>query len=258
MVEAITQLNIPKLAFAVEQKPDLQVTQTGEMEMWKKWKEGGMQPDDLRPLLHSFKPLIKKHAHQWMATTDLDLSPAAIHMEFKKHFVNALASYDPDRGAKLGTWISSSLRGAQRWVANNRHPARMGETRFYRVGKFNNAKSVLYDQLGREPTTQEMSEHLNWSPAEVARSQAEQRKALPQSGWQYDPATVSPSREAEALRIAMHEFNPQEQLVAEHTWGMNGKEELKPLQIAKRLNISPSTVTRLRNSIADKIDQYLK
>jgi len=254
MNEFIT-IEFPKLSFA--EPIDLGQVKQRELELWKNWNAGGQKPEDLRPLLRSFKPLIRKQANQWVSTGDVDIPPEAVYAEFNKQFVKALQTYDPDKG-QLGSWVTGNLRKAKRWMATYRHPARMGESRFYMTGQYDRAKAYLNDQLGREPSTIEIADYMQQPVAEIGRLEMEKRKSLPSGGWEFDPTTISPSKEAEALRLAMYEMTPQEQLVAEYTLGMNGKPTLKAGEIAVKLGVSASKVSHIRAAITDKLSKYMR
>lgn len=235
---------------------DLEPTRKYELDLWKKWKENGEKPTDLQPLLQSFKPLIRKKSNSWASRADLP--PAAVHFEFNKQAVNALKSYNPDKGTALGSWVTTNLKKAQRWISQYQDPTRIQENRYYQTGLWDNAFSTLDDQLGREPSTREMAEHLGWSEAEAGRMEMEKRKTTFSTGFEgYDPTTIMPSRDAEKLRLIRYELDPKEELqVFDYTVGANGKPLLRPGEIAKKLNLSPSKVTRIRNAIAKKLNEY--
>jgi hypothetical protein len=102
-----------------------------------------------------------------------------------------------------------------------------------------------------------MSQHLGWAENEVSTLNKEIRKALPTSGFEagFDPTSIMPSRDAEKLKLIKFELTPEERLVYEYTIG-DGKPMLKPGQIARKLKMSPSKVSRIRNSITAKLEQY--
>ena len=228
-----------------------------DLDLWQAWKDSNEHPDRLRPLLHQMKPLIRSRANRW--ANNVDLPPATVHAEFNKQFVNAARTYDPTKGAALGSWVQTNLQKAQRWISTYQNPARIIETRITQKGAFDNAVSTLDDLLGREPTTLELAEHMGWSEPEVTRMQAESRKALytGASATGYDPMELMPSRETEVLDLVRHELNPEEMLVYEYTLGAGGKPKLRPGDIARKLKMSPSKISRLRNSITAKIKAYL-
>lgn len=243
--------------WAARRKKDLFETKQRELEMWQQWKTGGERPNDLRPLLKSFRPLVRSRANHW--ANRAELPPESVHAEFNRQFVNALKSYNPNKGAALGSWVTNNLKKAQRWVSQHQDPTRVQEHRYYKMGEWDNALATLDDQLGREPSTREMAEYLGWSEAEAGRMESEKRKSLYSSGFGgFDPTSITPSREAEVMKLVRYELNPEELQVYDYTVGSFGKPQLRPGQIAKQLNMSPSKVTRIRNSISSKIKDHLE
>jgi hypothetical protein len=235
---------------------DLSEIKAQDFELWQKWKAGGEQPEDLRPLLKNFRNMIRGKANFWASRADLP--PASVHAEFNLQFVNALKSYNPNKGAALGTHVTNRLKKAQRWVSQNQDPIRAQEKRYYDMGRWDNTFATLSDQLGREPTTREMAENMGYSEAEAGRMEREKRKALYSSGFEgYDPTQIMPSAEGERLKLVRYELiDPTELSVFDYTVGTYGKPQLKPSEIAKKLGISPSKVTRIRQKIAGKLEEY--
>jgi DNA-directed RNA polymerase specialized sigma subunit len=237
-------------------RKDLEATKQRDLELYNAWKEGGKKPNDLRPLLSNFKPLIRSRSNSWAKRADLP--PAFVQSEFTDQFINALNTYNPNKGTALGTWVTTNLRKAQRGITKYQDPLRIQENRYYQLGAWDNTKASLEDQLNREPSTQEMAEAMGWSEAEANRMESEKRKTLYSSGFETgDPTTLMPSREAEVMRLIRYELTPEEQLVHDYTKGENGKPQLRPGEIAKKLKVSPSKVSRLRDSIAKKIERHM-
>jgi DNA-directed RNA polymerase specialized sigma subunit len=227
-----------------------------DLDLWKTWRESNEDPNHLRPLMSQFRGMIRQNVNNW---SKIDMPPAVIQAEHNKQFLRALRTYDPDKG-KLGTWVGHHLRNApQRFLNTYQNPARIVETRTgAQRGIFDNAVATLDDQLGREPTSQELAEHLGWALPEVERARSEGRAAWYSSSAPFglDPATNMPSRATEIARFIKPELSPEEALVWEYTTGEGGKPQLRPGEIAKQLNMSPSKVSRLRNAIAEKIKKY--
>lgn len=226
-----------------------------DLALWDKWRKSEENPEYLRPLLSNFRGLIRSRSRVW---ENVDLPPAAINAEFQQRALDAFRSYDPDKGANLATWVTTNLKKAPRWVVTYQNPARIVEKRSYDIGVYQNAKASLDDQLGREPTTHELSDNLGWAEAEVSRMESELRGALPSSGFGegFDPTTIMPSRSMEKLQLLRYELTPAELQVYEYTLGLSGKPLLKPGQIAKKLGYSAPKVTRLRNAIIKKYKKY--
>jgi len=227
-----------------------------DFQQWQKWKQGGEKPEDLRPLLAGFRGMIRGKANFWASRADMP--PEAVHAEFNRQFVSALQTYNPNKGANVGTWVTNRLKKAQRWVTEHQDPTRTQETRYYQMGRWDNSFATLSDQLNRDPTTREMAEHLGWSEPEAGRMEREKRKALYSSRFEgYDPTQIMPSAAGERLKFARYELHdPTELAVYDYTIGAYGKEQLRPNQIAKKLRISPSKVTRIRQKIARILEEY--
>lgn len=228
---------------------------TKDFDLWKDWKDSGEDPDKLRPLLHQFKGMIRKESNPWK---NVDIPPVVVDAEFNKQFLHAARTYNPNKG-KLKTWVGHNLRRAGRFMKTYQNPARIVEGRSgAQRGKFNNAVAVLSQRYDRDPTTTELSEYLGWSPPEVERATAESRRALYTSSYSqgYDPASHMPSRATEIMRFMPAELSDEETLVWEYLLGEGGKPQLNQTQIAQRMGVSPSKVTRLKKSIEAKIKKH--
>lgn len=118
-------------------------------------------------------------------------------------------------------------------------------------------KAAISEVLGREPNQFELSQHLKWSPKEVRRMESEMRHPSPTADWEDEPTGIRPSRETEVVRLVHYELSGEEKLVHEYLFGLGGKQRLNPGQVAKKLNWTPSKITRIKNRIMEKINQYL-
>lgn len=225
-----------------------------DLDLWKTWNDGGQRKEDLRPLLNNFRGAIRTQAHKW---SNVEIAPVAVKAEFTKQAINAFKTYDPDKGAPLNYWVNTHLSKAQRWVTSHQNMARISEKRVYNLGAYKSAISTLDDMLGREPTTGELADYLGWSEKEIMRIGTDDRKDLIESAFEGDPVGYMPSRITEALSFVKHDLTPEEQLVYEYTLGSGGKPKLTPGQIATKLGISPSKVTRVRQKIYDKTTRFM-
>ena len=234
---------------------DLYQRQQRELQMWKTWKEGGMQPDHLKPLIQSFKNLISSQANIWAGRVRV-VPPAAIKIEFTNQCVKAIATYDPNKGAGLGTHIRHQLRRAPKFITTYQNPGRIPETRVYLIQNFKNAEERLTEDFGRPPTQLELADHLKWPPKQVDVLQREIRKAKPISQFKSDPMSQTLSRHNEIMRLLPYELGPDEKQVFEYVYGIGGKPKLEPGQIAQKLAMSSSKVSRIKKSIAIKYSKY--
>lgn len=226
-----------------------------DLELWQAWRDNGEKPEHLDPLLKNFRGVIRSQSNKW--ARNVEVPPAVVHAEFNKQAINALRTYDPDKNVLLSTWVRNNLIKAQRFVTSIQNTARIGEKRTYKIGPYNRAVTYLDDLYGRPPTVPEIANHLKWSEKLVMQVGTEGRKDLIESAFEGDPASIMPSRVAEVMRLVKYELTPEELLVYEYTQGVGGKPKLAPGDIARKLNMSPSKVTRVRDKIYRKIEENL-
>lgn len=238
----------------------LELRRQKEMGMWQDWKESGEDPQKLKPLLTSLNPLVQKQINIYR--NKVPIPPAAIEAEFNNHLVTALRTYDPNRGAKLSTHVHNQLKRGRRFITKYQNIGGIPETRSYKITEFRTARTELEDKLGMDPTSHQLADELGWNVREVERLMAEDRRDLPTGlfrsaeGEQYDPAVQFPSREMEVIRLMPYSLDNDEKAVFEYTFGLSGKPMLKPGQIAKEMNMSPSRVSRIRAKLANKVTNY--
>lgn len=233
----------------------LRARQARELEMWRKWKEGGMQHNDLQPLLKSFRPMIKSKVNQYSGK--VRIPPSAIDINFQVEFVNALMAYDPEKGA-LGTYVYQYLNKGKRWIAENQNIGRIPENRVYKIRKYQNAVNNLTEDLGREPKPSEIAEELGWDEKEVDRMDSELRADLISQGFEEDPFALTPSKTEEVLKLFKYELEGDQRAVYEHLTGY-GRPQLKSTgAIAKELGLKDYQVSRIKNQIESKLRRYVR
>ena len=257
-------LELTKNAMAsnkIEKKPIdravLKDTQKKEHALWHTWNDNGRKPEHLKPLMDSLKPVMKTYANQWRG---IEIPASTVNAEIRKHTVNAIKNYNPDRGVQLSTWITGNLKKTGRFVKQYQNFGRIPEAQISRIKNFKQSKDELANQLGYEPDTKTLADHLGWPQKRVKQLEKElSRKDMPTSGWLSDPADVMTPKELEAIRIIQYDnrLSAEDRSVYEFVFGLNGKPQLNPGQIAKRLNLHPSKVSRIRNRIKGHIQEAM-
>lgn len=257
-------LELTKEAMAskkIEKKPVdkvvLKDTQRKEHDLWHKWNTNGRQPEHLKPLMDSIKPILKTEANKWRG---VEIPTSTINAEIRKHALNALKSFNPER-AQLGTWIGNNLKKTGRFIKQYQNLGRIPEAQIGRIRKFKQAKETLFSQLGYEPDTRVLADHLGWPHKRVQQLHKElSREDKPVSGWLSDPADLMTPKELEAIHILQYDnrMSGEERSVYEYTFGINGKPKLAPGEIAKRANLHPSKVSRIRNRIKGYVQEAME
>lgn len=226
--------------------------QNKEIELWKKWKYSNDQ-NALGELMTSMKPIVKKIANPWNKS---GLPQSVIEGEVKKNLIDALDSYDPAYGVQLNTFIISRSRKLNRLVYKHQNAGRISEQRITQIGTYNNVKDFLTDKYGREPSAHQMADELGWPVAEVERMEQEVRADIIGSSQEFEPGMLFSDADNEILELLYYELTPEEQNIYDYLLGKHGKPMMKANEIARVLNTNPAKISRLRNKIKDKFEQY--
>ena len=227
-----------------------------EVALWTAWREGGESVDDLQPLLRSFGPLIRAKTNVYKGKVKM-IPDAAIEAEFQLRFVDALRSYNPEKGS-LGTYVYRYLDKAKRFIVENQNVGRIPENRVYRIKEYTSARDEMLEDLGRPPTVKELAEHLGWSLAESERMDSELRSDFLTQGFEEDPYALTPSKSEEVLRLFKYELTGNEREVYEYLTGLGKPQITSTGAIAKKLKMPDYKVSRLKAAIQKKLKRYLK
>ena len=226
-----------------------------ELQMWQQWQQGGKKPEDLRPLVQSLQPLVSNRMKIFHNRVR-DIPPDAIRAEFHDQLVNALDTFDPNKG-KMTTWINARLMKANRFVNTYQNPARIGEKRIRDITTFQTAEDTLRQRLGRSPTIIEISDYAKIPQNEVRLLRSELRRSHPVGQFgEKDPTSFTMSRTQEIMNLLPHDLTHEERAVFEYVHGVAGKPQLGTGDIAKKLGLSAPKVSRIKQAIAEKWKSY--
>ena len=186
---------------------------------------------------------------------------SAVRAEAWRHALRAFDTYDPDKAA-LSTHVGNNLKRVNRFVAQFQTAMSIPEARRLKIRMFQNAMDDYRDRHGREPPTQELSDELAWSPAEVGRMRRELRGEVLEttSPVLMDFGYESDDRDREvALQYVYPELGPREKLVFEHTFGWKGRPVLSSnKEIAETVGVSETTVRNTKKEIAHKLMPFIE
>lgn len=186
--------------------------------------------------------------------------------------MEAIETYDPERGAKFETYATLRIRGAiidyvrsQDWIPRS-------------VRKFardlDNANSVLYNQYNRMPTNAELSEYLEMTEEKLLKCMAEAsttvtlsfEELLYEDNFENHPASAGEATDAGVLREecrrviaqAIDSLKEKEKQVITLYYYKN----MKYSDIAKTLGISESRVCQINTkatlTLKTLLEPYIK
>lgn len=187
---------------------------------------------------------------------------AAIKAEAYKVLLSSIGRFDPRQGVKFKTFLESSVRKINRFVAQNKSIARIPEQKGLKIQTFEATRSALSNLLGREPSALELADHLKWSLNEVEKmEEALSRRVLSEEetySRKMAPGTLYGDAWNETREFLYYELDPMSQLVFDYSEGAHGKKVLKADEIAKKLNTSIDKVYAIRRQIDAKLEQYMR
>ena len=122
-----------------------------DLELWSTWKRT-QSPTDLQRLLDQMEPIVAREVNRWANS----MSRSLLEAEGKRLAVEAFKTYDPKAGTALSTYVASRLPKLSRLTYANMNAARMSETQAMLFHTYNTGVNALRDDLGREPTHDEL------------------------------------------------------------------------------------------------------
>lgn len=222
-----------------------------ELDLWKQHKRGDTTATN--SLLRSVMPLINTRVNYYR---DVPIPHPALYGEAIKMALGSFDSWDPSRGARLGTHVVSSLQRMNRFVSQNKNVARIPEHRIQKVGTYLHVKSALEAELGRPPSAEELADELSWSVKEVRDVSASLRKDLSESGMPEAALGAVQDRNKETMHFLRYGLTPEERTVFDHSFGYQGAKSLSVPEVAKKVGKSEDWVYRVRRRIISDFQRY--
>lgn len=175
--------------------------------------------------------------------------------------LDAIKKYDPTK-AKLRTHLMAQLQGLRRAAAREQQILSVPEKVGLDIVHLKNAENDLRDQLARDPSDVELSDYLKLPIKRIKyirnmrKTYAEgQIKKITDEGEDYAAPSIESTRGIHQWHnLVYHDLHPIDQVIMEHTLGMNGKPILSNKELAIRLNISPGAISQRKSKIQDKLN----
>ncbi len=227
-----------------------------ELELWKNWnKHNDVGSRD--KLLVSLEPLLYKEVNKYSGSP---LPRTTIETEARILALNAFKSYDPNK-AQLNTHVTNHLKHLQRYVLTYQNVGKIPEHRGIAISKFQNIRDNMNESLGREPTSVELADALQWSTAEVERMQVELRRDLSIGAkkededaggfFDYTFSTTDPLKEA--IQFVYFDASKEDKKILEYTFGIGGTVITAPKEIAQKLNRTENFIKQRLKVLAMEI-----
>jgi DNA-directed RNA polymerase specialized sigma subunit len=166
-----------------------------------------------------------------------------------KSGLKALKKFDPKRGVKASTFVTGSLKEANRPLLRRATILRVPEARLQKVGPVRRATRELEDALGRPPTVQEIAKHAKVSPKVVKLLQREVSPIHIVSKEQVRKGDIG-THVKEMWDLLGPELEGTEKKVYEL---LSADPKATNTQIAKKIRVTPSQVSRYRQRLRRRV-----
>jgi DNA-directed RNA polymerase specialized sigma subunit len=184
--------------------------------------------------------------------------------------VDAIQRYKPQGGGTGGihAYVMTTLRGLQRSAAKITQPMAPAPDARQQNAKFFAKIQELTDDLGREPSDEELQDALNIPMKQVLKLRRRVRAQLPLSMWEakFDDEDGEGSSDLLAtskrepyddwMDAVYHDLGSLDRLIMQYRSGYRGAPVLSNQDIAKRLNMSPVGVSNRAKVIQAKLDEF--
>lgn len=210
-------------------------------------------PVDLKSAVEALRPTIDYSLLQMGANDDPYLRIRADTIAAK-----AVATYKPEHGASLPTWVTQNLMQLRRERRESSNSIRVPER--VQLDSFALAKATaeFLDQHGREPNILELADATHLPPRRIEHVRAHEVPTANAAAFgENSSAVTTPSYDKEALDYVYAEADPVDRKILEMRMGYGGKYPTMASKrdIAAAVKLHPAQVSRRSLQLALRIER---
>lgn len=199
-------------------------------------------------LFDEYGSYIKSNINKWAGP----IPQVVLDTHGKHHALEAFKTYNPELGS-IHTHLYNGLAQLSRLVYENQNAVKIPENVTLKIGKVNSVKSYLTDQLGYEPSIDEIADHLHLPTSHIEKIIQNQRADfINDSDTEFQQIATSTKDISTSNKIFSYrnKLEPEKQKQFDMLTGFNNAQILSPGQIGKKLKLKPYEVSRLKQFFA--------
>lgn len=214
-------------------------------------------PENMSNVVKAFEPVVVSEVQHYPGPKPL------LRAKAKTLVVNAIKTYDPNKGTELRSWITTQLKPLYRYSQRMR-PVQVSEVASRQSAELHSLGLRLQEELGREPTEDELSDaaglslkRVNWIKSHVKPTLTESQitQSDGDDGDSALPASIQPNVAQLSSDAVYQSLDPRMRAIYDWKTGMHGKQQLSNKEIAARLGVTPALVSQISAQIAERIQQ---
>lgn len=233
-----------------------------ELELWHHWNDNGRKSEHLEPLMQSLDPIIKSQVRKYSGSGYGDAIPAAaVEMELRNLAHKGIEKFDPKRGVQLTTHIYNQFPAITTFLAAGRNYAGVPKARVDKFQAFQNAKNELTEQLGREPSAEELHVHMGGKNInETKRLMKSFRSEMSSHMPIENDEGIAPSQMRSLILLMPSLLDAEERRAFDAIFpgGNVPQERFDAKAVARQMGVPEHQVYRLRDRIMKKMEPHLK
>lgn len=224
-----------------------------DAELYAKWKRTQM-PSDLEALLKNLNPLIQSEVNRRSGTLAREL----LVIQAKKLAVDAIRNFNPNMGVKVSTHVTNQLQKLSRVNYAHQNAARIPEHSMLQFHTVTIATEDFMADNGREPSHEELSDALKWSPKKLEQfkrdfSRGELLESIDTPSDLFVQETHDPR-----VHYVYTSLSPRQQKIFEYTTGYGGGKRLKNPKIQEKLGITIGVLSYEKTKIKEAFEKVMK
>jgi DNA-directed RNA polymerase specialized sigma subunit len=200
-------------------------------------------------LLDAYAPYIKANINKWSGI----VPQSVLEAHGKHHALTAFKSFDPEK-ANINTHLYNHISQLSRYIYTHQNTSQIPEHQLQQLGRLNQAKAYLNDQLGREPTLEDLSDHMHLPKVHIERMMTNNRADLindSDTEFQTNSTNVD-NKLGDRIFAIRNQMDKKEQKQFDSLTGFGGTKVLTPQDFGKKFKMKPYEVSRLKTSLAKR------
>lgn len=205
------------------------------------WQKNN-KPEQTQELLKRMQPTINSALHSYAGGMEDQM-----RIKAAKLTLDALRSYDPNRGTSASTYVFHNLKRLNRYATQSTNIISIPEGLASDTNRVNKAIADFNDRENRDPSDQELADITGLSRKRInqildSATILSESSTLTTEGQQ-STYTQNILTDKDYFEYVYASTDPINQKIMEWSAGMHGKPKLTAVEIAKKLHMSPAAVS---------------
>ena len=207
-----------------------------------------------KQLLTLHNPTINQHIQKWSGT----IPDIVIKKHAHQYALDAFRTYDPSK-SEIKTHLYNHLSRLSRLNYAHQNVVQIPEHQIRQISTYNNSINFLKDSLDRDPTHQEIADHMGIPLNHVLKLSKNIRKEVAADLEGYSTGQllgvngISDEMKT-SLFDTLNRMPEQDRMKFNDLTGFAGTKPLTPKQFGKKYSLKPYEVSRFKSSLAKQLE----